>query len=133
MKSNLPDRLLQLVVLLIYVLPWYITIHTGNIKKAYYYKCLLFYSSCVLKICYVFDTWKVYCILYENWFEERLFSFIFALLMVLLFLFSPCFSKSNINPFVPNVPFLHPLKTWCFQWVKKGCIGNKRVNSDETL
>ena len=37
-----------------------------------------------------------------------------------------------LNPFVPNEPFLYPLKTsenlkvlWCFQGVKKGCIGNK--------
>ena len=37
-----------------------------------------------------------------------------------------------LNPFVPNKPFLYPLKTsenlkvlWCFQGVKKGCIGNK--------
>ena len=35
-----------------------------------------------------------------------------------------------INPFVPNAPFLYPLKTsenrkvfWCFQGVEKGCIG----------
>ena len=40
-----------------------------------------------------------------------------------------------VNPFVPNAPFLYPLKTsenrkvfWCFQGVEKGCIGNKRVN-----
>ena len=38
------------------------------------------------------------------------------------------------NPFVPNAPFLYPLKTsqnrkifWCFQEVEKGCIGNKWV------
>ena len=36
-----------------------------------------------------------------------------------------------INPFVPNAPFLYPLKTsekftvfLCFQWVEKGCIRN---------
>ena len=36
------------------------------------------------------------------------------------------------NPFVPNVPFLYPLKTsekltvfWCFQGVEKGCIANE--------
>ena len=47
-----------------------------------------------------------------------------------------------INPFVPNAPFLSPLKTsdfytpwkrqktfgWCFQGVEKECIGNKWVN-----
>ena len=40
-----------------------------------------------------------------------------------------------VNPFVPNAPFLYPLKTpenrkvfWCFQGVDKGCIGNKRVH-----
>ena len=39
------------------------------------------------------------------------------------------------NPFVPNAPFLYPLKTsenrkvfLCFQGVEKGCIGNKWVN-----
>ena len=39
------------------------------------------------------------------------------------------------NPFVPNAPFLYPLKTsekftvfWCFQGVEKGCIGNDWVN-----
>ena len=37
-----------------------------------------------------------------------------------------------INPFVPNAPFLYPLRTSenlmvlrCFQRVEKGCIGNK--------
>ena len=33
---------------------------------------------------------------------------------------------STINPFVPNAPFLYPLKT--FQGVEKGCIGNEWVN-----
>ena len=40
----------------------------------------------------------------------------------------------EINPFVPNAPFLYPLKTsenrkvfWCFQRVEKGCIGNEWV------
>ena len=40
-----------------------------------------------------------------------------------------------VNPFVPNVPFLHPLQTsenrkifWCFQGVEKGCIRKKWVN-----
>ena len=40
-----------------------------------------------------------------------------------------------LNRFVPNTPFLYPLKTsenlkvvWCFQGVQKGCIGNKWVN-----
>ena len=37
------------------------------------------------------------------------------------------------NPFVSNAPFLYPLKTsenlmiFCFQGVKKGCIGNEWV------
>ena len=38
------------------------------------------------------------------------------------------------NPFVPNASFLYPLKTsenrkifWCFQGVKKKCIGNEQV------
>ena len=37
-----------------------------------------------------------------------------------------------INSFVPNAPFMYPLKTsenhkvfWCFQGVEKGCIGDK--------
>ena len=40
-------------------------------------------------------------------------------------------SDLYINPFVPNAPLLHPLKTsenrkvfWCFQGVEKGCIEN---------
>ena len=39
------------------------------------------------------------------------------------------------NTFVPNTPLLYPLKIsenlkvfWCFQGVKKRCIGNKWVN-----
>ena len=42
--------------------------------------------------------------------------------------------KMNINPFVPNAPFLYPLKTsencevfWCFQGVEKACVGNEWV------
>ena len=45
-----------------------------------------------------------------------------------------CGKKSVVNPFVPNAPFLYPLKTseklkvfWCFQGVEKGCIGNEWV------
>ena len=49
-----------------------------------------------------------------------------------------CYSQSRsdqlLNPFVPNVLFLYPLKTTenckdflCFQGVEKGCIGNKWV------
>ena len=33
-----------------------------------------------------------------------------------------------INPFVPNAPFLYPLKT-CFQWAEKGRIRNEWVNT----
>ena len=40
----------------------------------------------------------------------------------------------NFNPFVPNAPFLYPLKSsenrkvfWCFQGVEKGCIRNEWV------
>ena len=43
-----------------------------------------------------------------------------------------------INPFIPNAPFLYPLKTsenhkvfWCFQGAKKGCIGNEWVNGKD--
>ena len=39
-----------------------------------------------------------------------------------------------LNPFVPNAPFLYPLKTseirkvfWCFHGVEKGSIGNEWV------
>ena len=39
-----------------------------------------------------------------------------------------------LNPFVPNAPFLYPLKTlenfpffWCFKGVEKGCFGNEWV------
>ena len=42
--------------------------------------------------------------------------------------------KTAFNPFVPNAPFLYPLKTtenrkvfWYFQGVEKGCIGNEWV------
>ena len=40
-----------------------------------------------------------------------------------------------LNSFVPNAPFLYPLKisekstVFCFQGVEKGCIGNKRVKN----
>ena len=40
-----------------------------------------------------------------------------------------------MSPFVPNAPFLYPLKRWesltvfwCFHGVEKGCIGNNGVN-----
>ena len=42
-------------------------------------------------------------------------------------------NKAN-NPFVPNAPFLYPLKTsqnhkiFYFQGVERGCIGNEWVN-----
>ena len=42
--------------------------------------------------------------------------------------------KVNVNPFVPNAPFLYPLKIsenrkvfCCFQEVEKRCIENKWV------
>ena len=42
----------------------------------------------------------------------------------------------SVNPFVPNAPFLYPLKTsenckvfWCFQGLEKGYIGNEWVNN----
>ena len=46
---------------------------------------------------------------------------------------------SEINPFVPNVSPLYPLKTsenltvFCFQEVEKGCIGNKQVNTSKVF
>ena len=37
-----------------------------------------------------------------------------------------------VNSFVPNAPFLYPVKIvrffWCFQEVEKGCIRSKQVN-----
>ena len=54
--------------------------------------------------------------------------------------FSNCFAKislprSCIYLFVPNAPFLYPLKAsenhtvfWCFQGIEKGGIGNEWVN-----
>ena len=50
---------------------------------------------------------------------------------------SECFSFHQVNPFVPNVPFLYPLKRffvppekvfWCIQGIEKGFTGNKWVN-----
>ena len=38
--------------------------------------------------------------------------------------------KDFFNPFVPNAPFLYPLKT-CFQRVEKRCIGNEWINLKE--
>ena len=45
------------------------------------------------------------------------------------------FTQFSLNLFVPNAPFLFPLKTsenltvfWYFQGVEKGCIGNKWIN-----
>ena len=42
-----------------------------------------------------------------------------------------------INPFVPDAPFLFPLKTsenltvfWCFQGVEKGCTANEWVRDE---
>ena len=44
------------------------------------------------------------------------------------------------NPYIPNVPFLNPLKKsknlkvfWCFQEVEKGCIGNKWVKMAQNI
>ena len=69
-------------------------------------------------------------------------SFIFSCLTLLL----RCFCQIRvplillghsiyINPFVPNAPFLYPLKIsenrkvfWYFQGVEEGCIWSKRVN-----
>ena len=41
----------------------------------------------------------------------------------------------HINPFIPNAPFLYPLRTsenltafWYFKRVEKGCFGNKYVD-----
>ena len=43
--------------------------------------------------------------------------------------------KIPINPFGPNAPFLHPLKTsenhtvFCFQGVGNGCFENEWINT----
>ena len=44
------------------------------------------------------------------------------------------YSITHFNTYVPNAPFLYPLKTsenrevfWCFQWVEKGFIWNEWV------
>ena len=51
-----------------------------------------------------------------------------------------CFQNSIFNSFLPNALFLYPIQTsenlpifLCFQWVEKGCIGNKSVNTHETI
>ena len=61
----------------------------------------------------------------------------FSHTLLLMCDFAISFSLKSINPFFPNAPFLYPLKTsenrkvfWCFQWVEKGCIGNKRVQRE---
>ena len=48
------------------------------------------------------------------------------------------FIEASINSFIPNGPFLYPLKTsenrkvfWCFQGVEKGCIRNKYIKSNK--
>ena len=50
------------------------------------------------------------------------------------------FTTSSVNPFVPNAPFLYPLKTSenskvfrCFEGVEKRCIGNKWVKVNALL
>ena len=44
------------------------------------------------------------------------------------------------NPFVPNAPFLCPLKKsenlkvfWCFEGIEKGCIGDKWIKNEFSL
>ena len=44
----------------------------------------------------------------------------------------------QVNPFVPSTLFFYPLKTsenltvfWCFQGIRKRCIGNEWVNLEE--
>ena len=47
--------------------------------------------------------------------------------------------KAQFNPFVPNAPFLYPLKTSenlkvsCFHGVEKGCSGDKWVNCSTNI
>ena len=49
-------------------------------------------------------------------------------------------SPEKINSFVPNAPFLYPLRTsknrkffWSFQRVEKRCIGNKWIKETEII
>ena len=50
-------------------------------------------------------------------------------------------NHSKFNPFVPNAPFLYPLKTlsekltifWCFRRIEKGCIGNEWVKPNSSF
>ena len=43
----------------------------------------------------------------------------------------------TINPFVPNAPFLYPLKTltvfWCFQGVEKSALGTNGLTFEKVL
>ena len=74
---------------------------------------------------------------------NRLFKIIFSYCvwfpLILWALWLIC-SSTLFNLFVPNAPFLYPLKTsekrtvcWCFQGVEKGCIGDEWVNSSLPL
>ena len=65
--------------------------------------------------------------------EEIAFTFCVSRLLIILFYTA---QKMNFcsNPFVPNAPFLYPLKAsenrkvfWCFQGVQKGFIGKHGV------
>ena len=58
----------------------------------------------------------------------------------LLFLWWNMCASVGVNPFVPNAPFVYPLKTskkhkvfWCFQGVDKEYIGNEWVNNFSRL
>ena len=87
------------------------------------------YILCAYLICLTFDRAYLNRIL---WVLDNI------VLLFCLFRFTSnclkCTKDYNFHPFVPNAPFPYPLKTsentkvfWCFQGVRKGCIGNKCV------
>ena len=91
-------------------------------------------SKCVWKWeepwCYW--TWrvstKVYTMLWIRW---NYICLMFAFLFLFLWLFKKklTFAPEGINPFVPNAPFLYPLKTSENRKVEKRCTGSKWVYS----
>ena len=77
---------------------------------------------CVLSLCQ-----PVKCVIFI-WTSSQLTE------LICTFSFTDVLVNENVNPCVPNEPFLYPLKTsenlmvfWCFQVVEKGGIGNEWV------
>ena len=68
------------------------------------------------------------------------FQLIALIVSTLHFRISPNLTNMIFNPFIPNAPFLYPLKAsenlavfWCFQGLEKGCIGNELVELQRIL